>query len=88
MKRKLTTILVSAALALAPFGAMAAPSAQQDNLAPGPAAGVQPAQDIFAGGTTTYVVVGVLAVALIVAAASGGGGNGSNGTNSTSGTVP
>lgn len=85
MKLCSTSFVLTAAILLAPVGAVAA---QQNDLTPGPAAGVEHAQDVFAGGTATYAVVGVLAVALIVAAASGGGGGGNHGSTTTTGSVP
>jgi hypothetical protein len=86
MKRRYIASALSIALLFAPLSAMAAGSQPltQADLAPGPPAGVQTAQDVFAGSATTYVVLGVAAVALIAAAAgSGGGGGGHSSTTST-----
>lgn len=79
MMRRMITMSLSAALALAPLSAMAAdsqPVAQPDSqatLAPGPAAGVQQAQG-WVMGTTGWVLVGVGAAAAIVLIASSNGG--------------
>jgi hypothetical protein len=84
---KLVTILLSAALVLPSLGAFAADStpAQSNDLAPGPAAGVHQAQ-LFAGGTTTWVAVGVVAAGIIVIAATSG--NSHHSATTTTGAVP
>jgi hypothetical protein len=86
MKRRFTSLVVGAALALAPLSAMAADSQPQPqaDLTPGPAAGVQTAQS-FTMGTLGYVAVGVAVVAIVVIVASGGGGNGNSSSTTTTG---
>lgn len=81
MMRRMITIGLSAALALAPLSAVAAdsqPAPQQDTsqgtLAPGGAAGVQQAQG-WVMGTTGWVLVGVAAAAAIIIVASSGNGH-------------
>lgn len=83
MKRHFISLVVGAALTLAPLSAMAADSQPQPqaDLAPGPAAGVQTAQG-FVMGTLGYVAVGVAVIAIVAVAASGGG-NGHASTTTT-----
>jgi hypothetical protein len=88
MKRHITVLALSAALSLAPLAAMAADGGPSADLAPGPAAGVQNAQGMFANSTYTYVAIGVAVAALVAVAASGDNGGGSVSTTTTGVIVP
>ncbi len=68
MKRHITVLAMSAALALTPLAAMAGDNqpVAQDNLAPGPAAGVQPAEGMGWGGPWPWVAGGAAVAAIVI----------------------